>query len=601
MKSAKELNLSKMNDVQHYDPASSSPHTTRGGDTSATHHHSNAKRHCKENNFVFFHTPAPHINDHKMLNFLFSGENYNNVDSYSPMACMVLDDPVLPGSSGDVGAYMVDNYASRRQNCCAMNEDERGSQEAPVRAPSPKPLNQHVLFVDKPQVRHHSFVGSSNEPLKGILRHTSSFTSRAKDGGCLSQRRICPTTVEFDIGGKEVQRHLFKRTQTYGSTSEESWSASSDESRAKEVTKSCDKSRVRTLVVMESSPEEDKDVEGKEEASAYRGPLVRVLQGEHAIKVVGVPDMLITPDEIVTHPNNSNSTESVELNKVKDLFISGYSTSVICLEGSGLTRKVPVFGSPSWCILKEFLRRVIDEAMEEARRSVNHITLAGAFAAIRKDEVACLLEKRPKFKCLSVSLSPLFGMQFLGLEYRNIRDSNAFDSIVHDVEDNCSSFQCTEISYIVFSLLLNKRVMGVTDDDGDIIVGSLQIIFLGEAVGNLLVALHSSSEEPQAVLNESIYGACHTLSVYVSHLHDTRAAEAFRLQKSLMNVEHSLPRYGGARTLLKTLDEAIGKADARLMKISNLAEKKSTEIYIENRMLLKKSLDVLLEKVRPQK
>ncbi|RNF08888.1 uncharacterized protein Tco025E_07158 [Trypanosoma conorhini] len=618
MRSSQEMDLAKMRGGRQPGRASSCP-TIRGGDAHSTRLRAHEGHGWKVRDLVPYHAPVSHADEQNMQTFLFSGGNYENGGPHSPMASVSSDYPLPSASPGESGASMLDNYVSGIQNFCAVYGDEHAPQEAPVQSSPPKSLKRQVFFVEKSPARQNSFNGVNAGPPKGILSHTSSFSRpvprgilshtssfikpTGKEWGRVNRHRAGSVTVEVESDGKEeVQRPLFKRTDSKWSSHDELRSKSPDESPAKPVTEVREKSRVRTLLVMEPSPAEDgADEEDDETSSSLLDPLVRVNEDGHSIEVVGAPDTLITPDEIVTHQNGSTSTDSVELKKVRRLFISGHSTSVICSEGSGLAGQTPGLGSPSWCILKEFLIGLIDEVIEEARSSVNHTKLACAFAAVKQQQMADLLRKHPEFGTLSVRPSPLFGIRFVGLEYRNIPDSSTFVSILRDVEENYKESQCSEGTYIVLSLLLNKRLMGVTDDDGDVIVSSLQIISAGEAVKHLLLALQSSSEEPQAVLDESIYGACHTLSVYVTHAKDMRAAEGFELQSSLMGVKHCLPRYGGARALMKTLDEAIERAEARLMKISNPAEKKSTEIYIENRVVLKRSLDALLEKVRPHK
>ncbi|KEG11623.1 hypothetical protein DQ04_02431030 [Trypanosoma grayi] len=349
------------------------------------------------------------------------------------------------------------------------------------------------------------------------------------------------------------------------------------------------KDRIYSLVVMEQSLASP--------LSEGRSPLVE--RESNKVSVVSDKGETFTVDEIASHEIGSTSIASVKLKEVKNTFVSGYCTALICAEGSGLSSKAPFMQSPSWCVIKKLMGDIIADVALEAKEESKKIQLACAIAAVRGKEIADLLKPEPKFENLSVRPSPLFGMRLVGLEYRNIPDDDKFASMLTDVTKNYGTKAGTEASsYIVLSVMLNKRLLGTRDEDRDVVANSLLLVAAGERVSNLQGVLEKSPDEPLILFDECIYGACHTVSMYVTHEGDTQAAEGLKLQKKITDSRHLPPRFGSAQALNRIIDEAVGRAQARLPELTNQAEKMNTEKFIENRMALKASLNELLEMVR---
>ncbi|KAH9588863.1 hypothetical protein LSM04_002516 [Trypanosoma melophagium] len=348
--------------------------------------------------------------------------------------------------------------------------------------------------------------------------------------------------------------------------------------------------RVRTLVAIDLSVAQN---------SPDNSPRIAE-EGFNSIGVVKVGDPQLNADEVTWFREDDDIVKSEELKRAKEKFLSGYSVSMICTEGSGVAERAPPLESTSWCMLKKLIHEILDELAEEGKEESKEIQLACAFVAVKGNMVADLLKNKATFERLSVRPSPLFGMRLVGVEYRNIIDSNTFDSMITHVAGVLQENKKVEDSFIVLSFMLNKRTMGTKEEEGDVVVTSLLVIMAGDAVEKLLSVLEGSSTEAKAILDDCVNGAYHTLSIYVSHQQDEWAEKGFKLLRQLMVAKHEPLRFGSAQTLRKRLGDAVETAQIRLSNMTNPVEKKNTEKFIENRIALMESLNELLEVVRPR-
>ncbi|ORC87258.1 uncharacterized protein TM35_000232290 [Trypanosoma theileri] len=347
---------------------------------------------------------------------------------------------------------------------------------------------------------------------------------------------------------------------------------------------------VRTLVTIDSSV-----IEG----STDNPPLI-VQEGANSLSIVNDEDSQLTANEVTLIQEENDIMKSEELKRVKEKFLSGYSVSVICTEGTGIAERAPPLESTSWCMVKKLVNEISERLVEERKEESKQIQLACAVVAIKGKMLADLLKNKPTFENLSVRPSPLFGMRFVGVEYRNINENNTFDSMITHVVDMFRENEEVQGNYIVLSFLLNKRIISTKEEEGDVVVSSLLFIMAGDAVEKVLSVLDGTSTEAKAILDDCVGGGYHSLSIYFSHQQDKYVKKGFKLQREIMVAKHAPPRFGSARTLRKRLGEVVEAAQTRLLNMTNPVEKKNTEKFIENRIALMESLNELLEVVRPR-
>lgn len=172
-------------------------------------------------------------------------------------------------------------------------------------------------------------------------------------------------------------------------------------------------------------------------------------------------------DEIATHRRGSTNVESKLLDKVVDIFVAGYSASVLSVDAPGMAKVVSAFDSAAWLAKQRLLMNVAAK-VEKMHAIYSHqigsssatIEAAFSFALVKKAsaqqaaewgiktptmaqrtfEVVDLLQSQPASMPFKMHSNVLHGQRLSGVQYLALRGEAEFTAALATAQANASAF-----------------------------------------------------------------------------------------------------------------------------------------------------------------